>query len=244
MPDALDGARLAAGLKTPVRLLARCTSTNALAREMGHAGAPHSQLVVAEHQTAGRGRQGRTWDAKPGENLLFSLLLRPPLPPRDAPLLCLAAAVALAETLDLGIKWPNDLLDPQERKVSGILAEMEARPGRLAFVVLGVGVNVNQAAFPPELPRAASLAMRDGPQDRTALLLRVVPAILARCAQLQADRVGVLDAWRGRAVTLGRRVRVGAVEGVARALQEDGGLVVDTAQGPRVVLAGDVEMVG
>ena len=145
-------------------------------------------------------------------------------------------AAAMAEALDVHLKWPNDLVDADGRKLGGILAELEAVGEEVRFVVLGVGLNINQAEFPPELPLATSLRkLRGGaPQDRAALLGRLIQAVEAVDVQ-RAD----LGLWRARAQTLGRRVRVGELEGVAQDIREDGALIVDG----RPILAGDVELI-
>lgn len=178
--------------------------------------------MLAESQTAGRGRLDRRWRSAKGENLLFTVVLRPPVAPRDAPLLTLGAAAGLAEAFELRVKWPNDLVTPGGRKVAGLLAEMETRGEHVRYVLLGVGLNVNQVEFPPDLPNAASLATLRGPQDREAVLETAVAAILAWSAH-----PGRLDLWRRRAHTLGRRVSVGGVEGLATHLRDDGALIVD-----------------
>ncbi len=223
-----------------------CASTNRLAFELGQTACPGGTLVVADAQTGGRGRKGRSWASPPGQNLYFSLVLRPPLPPRDAPLLCLAAAVAVAEVLELNLKWPNDVLDDRGHKVAGILAEVQAEVDLLHFIVLGVGINVNQDRFEPGLENAASLCWGRGPQDRAELMGRLLPAIERRCGQVGPRRDLVLDAWRQLSWTLGRAVRVpeADLEGTAVALRDDGALMVETAAGIRPVLAGDVELVG
>jgi len=222
-----------------------CASTNHEAFQRGLGAAPGGTVVVADHQTGGRGRLGRRWESERGENLTFSLVLRPSLPPRDAPLLCLAAAVAVAEVLDERIKWPNDVLDGQGRKLAGILAEVHAEVDRLHFLVIGVGVNVNQQAFSDDLPDAASVCWRQGPQDRAALLARLVETIEDTAVLVGSHTPQVLDRWRARSWTLGRRVRVGeaGLEGQAVDLRDDGALLVATSQGLHPVLAGDVTLV-
>lgn len=197
-------------------------STQRVARALAEEGAPHGTVALAERQTAGRGRLGRTWQSAAGENLTFSVVLRPTGPVRDAPLLTLGAAAGLAEALELRVKWPNDVVTPDGRKVAGLLAEMETDGAAIRYVVLGVGLNVNQAAFPPELPNATSLALLRGPQDREAVLETAVAALLAWC-----QHPGRLDLWRQRAHTLGKRVRIGEIEGVATHLRGDGALIVD-----------------
>jgi len=217
-----------------VRCPRSCDSTNHLARQVLALHPDARILVAADHQTAGRGRLGRIWQSEPGQNLLFSVVLRPPVPAVQAARCVLVWAAALARELDAWLKWPNDLVDEQDRKLGGLLAVLDGTaPVR---VVLGVGVNVNQVTF-AGLPGATSLAARDGlPHDRQALLVRLVQALES------ADVVApaALDAWRERNRTLGRRVRVGATEGNAQALREDGALMIDGAP----VLAGDVELIG
>lgn len=196
-------------------------STQDEARRLAEAGAPHGTVVLADEQTAGRGRRGRVWRSEPGENLTFSCVLRPPGPIRDAPLLTLGAAAGLALAFDVRVKWPNDLVSADGHKLAGLLAELETDGDRVAFVILGVGLNVGQLSFPPDLPNATSLARLHGPQDREEVLDRAVSALLAWSAH--PDR---LDLWRRRAHTLGRHVRIGEIEGVATGLRDDGALIV------------------
>jgi BirA family biotin operon repressor/biotin-[acetyl-CoA-carboxylase] ligase len=213
-----------------------CGSTNAEARQLaGLAEDPSGALVVANTQTAGRGRLGRQWESSANENLLFSLVLCPEVPPQLAPVCVLSWAAAMAEVLDCQVKWPNDLITSEGQKLGGILAELSAEAERVRFVVLGVGINVNQLDF-PGLPLATSLARETGElRDRARLLAQLVEAIEAVPTQGQPD----LSAWRARSHTLGRRVRIGDVEGIATDVREDGALLVDG----RAVLAGDVSLV-
>lgn len=207
------------------------SSTQSVARALADDGAPHGTVVLAEEQTAGRGRLDRRWDSARGLNLTFTLVLRPRIAARDAPLLTLGAAAGLATAFDLRVKWPNDLVTGEGRKVAGLLAEMDTLGDRLAFVLLGVGLNVNQTVFPEALPNATSLAVIAGPQDREDVLERAVASIVA-----WADHPDRLSLWRHRAHTLGRRVRIGEVEGVATGLRDDGALIVDGVP----VLAGEL----
>lgn len=202
-----------------VRWFVEVDSTNRVAADLARAGAPDGVVVGADHQTAGRGRRGRTWESRPGASLLVSVILRP------APaVVTLAAGVAAAEAcetvagVDVGLKWPNDLL-VGEAKVGGILAELVA-----GAAVVGLGVNL---AWAP-----AGAAHLGGAVDRDALLGAYLAAL---------DTHGdVLTRYRDRCITLGRRVRVqvpgDVVEGVATAVDEDGRLVV----GGRAISAGDV----
>ena len=243
-PPPLDEATLRRACGRPVVLLPSCGSTNREAARLAQEGAEHGLVVSTERQTEGRGRQGRAWMSSEGQNLTFSLVMRPRLPTAQAPLICLGAAVAIAEVTDLRIKWPNDVLDDEGRKVCGVLAELVTVGPRLDAVILGVGLNVHQTQFPPELPNPGSLALLGRPVDRAALLGRVVQEIFTRAAELETNPGWVLEAWRQRCHTLGRRVRVGDVEGVAEDIREDGALLVRTPRGLKPVLTGDVELVG
>ena len=233
----------------PVDWWAECSSTNKLARERLAGlppGTPVAQLpvVVADHQTQGRGRRGRVWQAQLGANLLFSVVLRPPTLPSDAPRAVLAWAAAMAEVLDVGLKWPNDLVvrdGHRMQKLGGLLAELDttthgtAGTARTHTIILGVGINVNQQQF-EGLPDATSLArLGRRVDDRAALLGRLVRAI----DRVDLTAPGILDRWRERAVMLGEEVVVGEVRGVATGLRSDGALIV----GGQAVLAGDVELV-
>jgi BirA family biotin operon repressor/biotin-[acetyl-CoA-carboxylase] ligase len=237
--DAAWGAlTLALRSGRPVEHHAETSSTNTRARALAAvlpAGAP-LPLVVADHQTAGRGRLGRSWSAAPGAGLLFSLVLRPPVPPVEAPRCVLLWAAAMAEVLGLLLKWPNDLVDAEGRKVGGMLAELDGLGAdRVPSVILGVGINI-EPPTDPALTQAGSLrGLGRAPVDRAALLGALVRAV---------DRVDPLDPagldrWRARAHTLGRRVRVAGREGLATGLREDGALLVDGVP----ILAGDVELV-
>lgn len=239
-----DSVGLSAVLDRDVVFFESCESTQIEARRLASAGAPAGTLVVTEIQSAGKGRLGRQWQSEAGKNLLFSLVLRPPIAPKRAPLLCLATAVALADVLNCRIKWPNDLLDSQGRKHCGILAEMDADAGFLRHAVIGVGINVNQVDFPPDLPNPGSMALVRGPQNRVAVLRDAVFQIERWCAELSGGSEAVLKAWRARAAHLGQRIRVGEVEGVARDLRGDGALLIETSTGIVPVLAGDVELMG
>lgn len=219
-----------------VHFFQQCGSTNVQARALAETMEnPGGTLVVANQQTAGRGRLGRTWDGEAGLNLMFSLVLEPPVIPQMAPVCVLAWAAAMAEVLECQVKWPNDLITADGHKLGGILAELSAEAERVRFVVMGVGINVNQRSF-PGLPRATSMAAETGSStDRAALLQRLVTAI----ETVDLSGGPSLDLWRARSHTLGRRVRVGDVEGIAQDVREDGALLIDG----HPILAGDVEMV-
>lgn len=242
-------------LGRPYHAFRRVASTNDVALELARSGAPEGTLVTAETQTRGRGRLGRNWAGTPGKSLALSLVLRPRIPSDEFPLLTLSAAVAVAETLaarglDPRIKWPNDVL-VDGRKVCGILTEMQAEPDRLSFVVLGIGVNLNQALsdFPEGLrSRAASLLTLTGKPERRAAFLQDLLLNLEEAYERVRRREGsrVLAAWRRWADLSGRQVRVTQVgrSFFAQALHVDekGALWVRNDAGMvERLTAGDVE---
>ncbi|MAY80403.1 MAG: biotin--[acetyl-CoA-carboxylase] ligase [Deltaproteobacteria bacterium] len=222
--------------KRQIQFFEVCGSTNVEARKLAESSSsPEGLLVVANQQDAGRGRLGRAWNTEAGHNLLFSVVLKPQVVPQLAPVCVLAWAAAMAEVLDCQVKWPNDLVTPEGHKIGGILAELASEAEQVRFVVLGVGINVNQTSF-PDLPQATSLSiLRGQPLDRAELLGRLVAAI----ESVPTQGAPSLGLWRSRSHTLGRTVRVGDVEGLASDVRDDGALLV----GGHAVLAGDVEMV-
>ena len=218
-------------------------STNARARELAQGGAPGGTVVTASEQSAGRGRQGRTWSAPAGKALLMSVLVRD-LTRRDA-LLPLAVPVAVAEACDelagtrCGIKWPNDIWI-EGRKLCGILLEGRPQEG---WAVIGIGLNVRtlRDEFPAELrDSATSLAIESGSDQRVE---RVLDAVLDALERRLADRPATIrEAWRERDVLLGSSIRWNGGDGIAAGLAEDGGLVVDTDSGRVTLDAGEVHL--
>jgi BirA family biotin operon repressor/biotin-[acetyl-CoA-carboxylase] ligase len=263
VPDPLTPERVQAGLRTRCfgrRVLHWPTvgSTNDEARSQAGAGAPEGLLVLAEEQTAGRGRYDRCWEAPFGSGILASLLLRPTfLPAEQAFLLTALAALGVAEAVEqaaalpVALKWPNDVL-VGGRKVCGILVELEGDAGvapTLAWAVLGWGLNVNvDFSADPELRKhATSLAETAGrPFPRQPLLRTCLERMEAHYDAVRAGRgEEVWAAWRARLNVLGQEVEVAAPEGsfagVALDVAPDGTLLVQREAG-RVerVLAGDV----
>jgi BirA family biotin operon repressor/biotin-[acetyl-CoA-carboxylase] ligase len=217
-------------------------STNARARELAVRGAPHGTLVTAAEQTAGRGRQGRTWSAAPGEALLMSVVVRGVGP--GTALLPLAAAVAVAEACaalapaaEVLIKWPNDVW-VDRRKVAGILLEGRPQEG---WAVIGIGLNVSTRDFPEELRETAtSLALAGAAAGLDEALAALLPA-LERWTNAEPGQV--LAAWRARDALRGTRVRWGGGSGTAAGIADSGALVVETGAGERVELdAGEVHL--
>lgn len=233
-------------------------STNVQAVHAARAGAPEGTLVVAERQTCGRGRLGRRWVSPAHVNLYASFVLRPTVPPADAPQICLAAAVAVARVLEplapgrVAIKWPNDcLLDG--RKVAGILTEMDAELDRVHWVVLGIGVNLNAPvqAFPSALRNiATSVKCATGVKvDRVAFAAALCLALEGVYDRLLREGFGALMAdWNAYSCLHGRSVTVDCggrrTHGRVRGLDASGRLVLDGPQGEERIVAGDVSVVG
>ncbi|WP_256391038.1 biotin--[acetyl-CoA-carboxylase] ligase [Natronoarchaeum rubrum] len=217
-------------------------STNAVARDLADDGAS-DVVVLADEQTGGRGRLDREWSS-PSGGVWLSIVLRPDLPPARVPVVTLAAAVAITDAareagVDAEIKWPNDVL-VGERKLAGILTEMEGEADRVSWVIPGLGINANIDA--DSLPEGAtSIQSEVGPVERRLFAQR----LLERFDELRSDPDAVLDAWRERSATLGQDVRVetpdGVVEGEAIDVELPGTLLVETDDGVVRVHAGDCE---
>jgi BirA family biotin operon repressor/biotin-[acetyl-CoA-carboxylase] ligase len=233
-------------------------STNDVAAGLAANGDAEGALVIADTQTAGRGRRGHTWFSPPGTGLYVSLVLAPARARHSAAravsLLTLMAGVALAESIEritglrADIKWPNDLLVGR-RKLAGILAEGVARPGAIVGeVVLGYGVNVSPAAYPIELSdRVTSVESELGRGvDRATLAAETVAAIAARYGDLLACRFdAILDAWRERAPgSRGARVSwessTGVQSGVTEGIDDHGALLVRSGSAVERIVSGEV----
>lgn len=256
--DAIAAALTTRRLGRPALAFERVGSTNDLAHEQARAGAQDGLLLIAEEQTAGRGRLDRSWWAPPGTCLLMTLLLRPALSVANAGQLTMCLGLGAAEGIaavtgvEAQLKWPNDLL-VNGRKLGGMLTELNSADGAINYAALGLGLNVNvdfgAGGAPVEVASfATSLLLETGREvDRLALLA----AVLART---EAWYDGVLagdsphEAWAVRLDTLGRRVRVtmaaGALEGMAVGVTPDGALLVREDGGAVwTVWSGDVERV-
>lgn len=231
-------------------------SSNNAAKQLALNGAEDGTVVVAEAQGAGKGRLSRGWYSPARKGIWFSVVLRPPFLPQDAPKCTLMAAVAVVRAMKdmgfpVGIKWPNDILDNKGRKLVGILTELSAEMERINFVVIGTGINVNlwPEDFPEDIQEiATSLAMlRGGKVDRAELFARVLEALDE--LYLNVEEKGfeaILDEWRRYSVTLGQEVNVIGIKetftGKAADIDDDGALLIDTSEGRRRVLAGDVSI--
>jgi BirA family transcriptional regulator, biotin operon repressor / biotin---[acetyl-CoA-carboxylase] ligase len=251
---------------TDIRRFESLDSTNQYLLAEARSGAADGVVAVADFQTAGRGRLGRRWEAPAGSNLLMSVLLRPGLRPDQRHLassaLCLAAgdAVERVAGVDLAVKWPNDLLAADGRKVAGVLAEADVHgpeatgpmPEPAPAVVVGIGINVNwpvdEDNLPPELVGVAGSLRRlvGRPVDRDELLQSLLEALEPRVDELgsAAGRTTLVSVLRSRCSTIGAAVRVErngeSLVGTAVDLTPDGHLVVERDGEVHTVLAGDV----
>ena len=239
-------------------------STNTLLKELARAGAPAGSVAVCDFQSAGRGRLQRVWQAAAGETLPVSLLLKPRLTPEQIPLCTLGAAVAAAQAIEqvcpelkAGIKWPNDVVIGG-RKCVGILCEGAFDPAGRLCVIMGVGFNGNQRAFPPELAASATSLFlekqRQNPDAEPVILRELLTAFL-EAAEKAADRLEegglptILPEYRARSVTIGSAVRVIAPTeeyiGQAEGMDASGSLLVRDGSGVlRTVVCGDVSVRG
>ena len=229
-------------------------STNRVALELGHAGEAEGVVVLAEEQTVGRGRAGRAWVSDRATGLYVTLLLRPRLAPVQAPLLTMIAglsarsAVQALTGLTVDLKWPNDLLI-RGKKAGGILTEMHAEPGQIRFVIVGIGLNVNQEKFPEGLAETAtSLRVETGKaQSRMELLVRLLREFESDYKRFLGEGVGSVVARFEEVSTYakGKRVRVTngteSYVGTTAGLGPDGLLQVERDDGKvMTVVAGDV----
>ncbi len=235
-------------------------STNEDAFKLALEGKPEGTCVIADVQTAGRGRLGRSWLAPAASGVLTSVIFRPKVPPQTATLLTLAAGVAAARAvkhvteLEPWIKWPNDLYI-KNRKLAGILTEMNAELDRVHFVIVGIGINVNieRKIFPEEIHKAATSLMIEARREinRNQLIAalyhemeRAYLRLIERGAKL------IVEQWEDIAKVHGRRIKASMidgrkVQGVALGLSSDGTLLVEDKRGKvRHITAGDVEVTG
>lgn len=233
-------------------------STNTEARRLSKGGAEHGLVIVAEKQTAGKGRRGRNWESPAGRNLYFSILLRPELKPKKAPMLTIVMAYSVAkvlheqESLPVQIKWPNDLV-LFKKKVCGILTEMNMNGCQVEDVIVGVGINVNTEGFPQELhDKATSLYLEKGVQiERKELLQKVLNEFQKQYALfLEVQELSFLqESYNRMLINRNQEVLVLAPEGEYRAdalgINELGELSVRKTDGSvENIFAGEVSVRG
>lgn len=227
-------------------------STNDRARALLDAHGGEGRAVVAEEQTDGRGRRGRTWFSPPGRNLMLSVAVRPRIPAADAWRLgmsvALAARTACSAIAPVGLKWPNDIIAREDgTKLGGVLIETAIHGDRLTDAVIGIGINVNwpRSEMPAEIARGAtSLRELAGSEvDRVDLLASLLDALDVELVALEAG-ASPLQRYREACLTLGTEVRVdtadGLIEGTATDIDEAGALVIQAATGPVVLTSGEL----
>ncbi|PKM81393.1 MAG: biotin--[acetyl-CoA-carboxylase] ligase [Firmicutes bacterium HGW-Firmicutes-14] len=261
-PDRLYEHELSGLLRTELigKKIVYCESvdsTNNLARTLAQEGSPDGTVVIAEEQTGGRGRMGRSWYSPPGQGIWFTLILRPPVNPADAAKITMVSAVAAARGireytgLAAGIKWPNDIL-LSGRKAVGILTEMNAEIDRVNYLVVGIGININVDRGQVSSELAAALASLEEEAGRHLSRIELLAAILNDLDRLYREFIDgnfsqILIEWRKMSVTLGKLVKVTSLhdtdEGLAFDVDEEGALLLRKKDGSvRRILAGDVSL--
>ena len=231
-------------------------STNLWIKRLAKEGAPEGTLALAEFQSAGRGRLGRSWEVPEGTSVMMSILLRPKFEPQYAPTLTLVMGMAVAKAVknlgfDVSIKWPNDVV-VSHKKICGILTEMGVRDGKIDYAVIGVGINVNIKEFPEEMAdKATSLYLESGKEfDRSQIPGLVMEAFEEYYEKFAAtcDLSGMKEEYESILANYNQPVRVLAkepYEGVARGITDGGELLVEKTDGTIVaVSAGEVSVRG
>ena len=231
-------------------------STNLWIKRLAKEGAPEGTLALAEFQSAGRGRLGRSWEVPEGTSVMMSILLRPKFEPQYAPMLTLVMGMAVAKAVkklgfDVSIKWPNDVV-VSHKKICGILTEMGVRDGKIDYAVIGVGINVNIREFPEEMAdKATSLYLESGREfDRSQIPGLVMEAFEEYYEKFAAtcDLSGLKEEYESILANYNQPVRVLAkepYEGVARGITDGGELLVEKTDGTIVaVSAGEVTVRG
>ena len=232
-------------------------STNTAARQLGEAGAPEGTLVIADRQTGGRGRRGRQWFSPSGAGIWMTLLLRPKLTPDKVSAITLVAALSVCRAireetgLKTSIKWPNDLV-VNGKKVCGILTEMSMNPDRIHYLVLGIGINVNQTGFSEDLPHAYSLSMAAGHEfSRERIIARIWECFEEDYETYlrTGDMSGLKTEYEENLTNLGSKVCVlapaGEWTGIAEGISDGGDLLVRDESGVlHTVNSGEVSVRG
>jgi BirA family biotin operon repressor/biotin-[acetyl-CoA-carboxylase] ligase len=260
-PDLLTPSEIKPFLKTKkfgrvIHYFQTVDSTNSKAYQLALGGAKEGELVIAESQESGRGRLGRHWFSPPFLNLYLSVILRPGIPPQQASVITLMAAVATADAIRKFtgilplIKWPNDIL-LRGRKVAGLLNEIHSEIDRIHFIILGMGVNLNVDGkmFPKEVRTPATSLKEETGQtvSRKAFLQLLLQELEGWYTIFVKEGAAViLKAWRDQAQIKGRRVKIHSfgetLVGVAVDVDSDGALILESAEGERKrVVAGDIE---
>lgn len=266
-PDTMEAYELESRMTTQwagrkVSFKKETDSTNMDCKRLAEQGAPHGTLAVAEMQTGGRGRRGRSWQSPAGESIYMSLLCRPDISPREAPMLTLVMGLSVAEAverytgLSAKIKWPNDIV-VNGRKICGILTEMEMglETKEIQYLVIGVGINVNNSAFPAELQQMATSLFLESGKGEKILRAPLVQYVMEAFEKNYGLFLRTLDLsllkerYNAYLVNRDAEVRVldpkGEYTGVARKVDEAGDLLVETSDGTvKKVYSGEVSVRG
>lgn len=262
-PDSLLKTEILQDLKTKkwakelLYTFEEVNSTNKVAKKLANEGKAEGTVVVAEHQSQGKGRLGRTWSSPKGKGIWVSIILRPHILPTKASQITFVIAVGMLKALknfvnlDVKIKWPNDILI-NTKKVAGILTELSAEIERINYVVIGIGVNVNQSQneFPLEFrDKATSLKLASGQEIARVKVLQAMLEEIEKAYNLYLAEgfSPIIDQWKQNSFTLGKEVKVlmndGEIEGLAFDVNEDGCLLVkDDDKKVHTILAGDVSV--
>lgn len=261
-PDVMTAEEVESLLDTewagkPVVYYPETDSTNIRIRHLGAEGAPHGTLAVADRQTAGRGRRGRTWESPGGSCIYMSILLRPDLAPEKAPMLTLVMACGVAEGImdcadvKVQIKWPNDII-VSGKKLAGILTEMSTQVDYINHVTVGVGINVNVQNFPEEIQTAASLLSETGTQTKRAPVIAAVMKHFEENYKIfmqTEDMSGLMKKYSSLLVNQGREVLIlekdAEYKAYAEGINQKGELVVRREDGTvENICAGEVSVRG
>ncbi|UCD71687.1 MAG: biotin--[acetyl-CoA-carboxylase] ligase [Syntrophobacterales bacterium] len=242
-----------------IHVFGELDSTNSKAYRMATEGADEGEVIVADRQLRGRGRLGRQWLSPPGVNLYVSIILRPPIAARNAPLITLMGAVATAKAtkgisgLQPRIKWPNDLLI-NNKKIAGLLNEVKCREDKVEFVVLGIGINVNMTlASVPEQIRSIATSLREElgyDISRVESLKALLQELEAEYrAFLAGESERLLRQWEEFSQMVGKLVEMRSfhevIRGRVRGIDSDGSLLLSSSDGSeRRVIAGDISQLG
>ena len=232
-------------------------STNNRAKELGEKDGAHGTLFVADRQVAGKGRRGRVWESPKGISIYMTILLRPDLIPTKAPMLTLVMAQSVAEGIrevtgmETGIKWPNDIV-MNKKKVCGILTEMSTQMDYINYIVIGIGINVQNESFPEEIGEVAtSLRIESGKKQNRAAIIEAVWEEFEKYYDIYLkteDMQGLVGEYDQKLANMNKQVRVldpkDPYEGTARGITPKGELIVDTWEARKLVSSGEVSVRG
>ncbi|MCA0985754.1 biotin--[acetyl-CoA-carboxylase] ligase [Guptibacillus algicola] len=231
-------------------------TTQFIAHNLAHEGIQDGAIVVADEQTAGKGRLGRSWHSPKGSGIWTSIILRPKLPPQRAPQFTLIAAVSVVQAirkqtgLEAEIKWPNDILI-NGKKIVGILTELQAEADQIKSVIIGMGINVNAAKedFPSDLTTATSLKIESGEDvNRAALLASILNELEVLYTEYMENGFRMIKLlWESYAISLGRKIKArtlnGVIEGLAKGITEEGVLLLESDDGEvHHIYSADIEI--